>query len=157
MSNAFLDAFNASVAEIPVPQCTAIADPTGYGVDLSCTDDCPALFTEVSGVRVVAETAWRSITSDQGSIPDCTDETMDVRALLRRPATPTEVARWPVLIRNAILSGDDRIADVTVQTQQVERERWKLTILGTTRSGAAFQLVGELTASGTILKEILAK
>lgn len=155
-TNLFLSTFETAAASIPSPWAAPPADSTGYGTDLSCTDDCTSLFDEVTGTRVVADAAWRAITSDLGSIPDCTEATLDLRSLLRRAATPTEVSRWSVLVRNAILSGEDRIADVTVVATQLELERWQLKVQGTTSVGTTFSLVGELTPTSAILKEILA-
>ena len=152
--DAFLAVFADEAASIPVGWGAASTDP--YGSDLSCTDDCTPLFDEVSGIRVVAESAWRSITSDLGSIPDCEDTTISLVSLLRRAATPTEVARWAVLARNAILSGEDRIASVEVSTTQIDREHWKIEVHGIASTGTPFGLVGALTTAGAILKEILA-
>lgn len=126
-----------------------------YGSDISCTDDCDALFSELDGddPRLVAESCWRSITSTRGSIPGAPDAGWDIQQLLRLAASPSDQRTWPGLVR-AELSKDDRILEVSVKFKQTASDAWTLTIDGTTVDGT-FSLVGALTPTSAVLQEIL--
>lgn len=154
-TNPFLQQFESAAADIPVGWKTYA--PGIYGSDLSCTDDCDPLFAEVDGTtpRVVAESAWRSITSPRDSIPGAPGKGLDVRMFARRAATVAETQSWAAQIRAELLD-DDRIAALDVAIQQVSSDTWGIAISGTTVGNGTFELIGLLTPDGPILKELVA-
>lgn len=153
--NPFISAFETVAASIPVGWKTYT--PGIYGSDLSCTDDCDPLMTEVDGTTslVVAQTAWRSITSPRDSIPDAKGKGLDVRIFARRAATVAEVQSWAAQIRAELLD-DDRIDTLDVSIVQASADIWDITITGTTVGNGTFTLIGSLTPDGPILKELVA-
>jgi len=154
-TNPFLAAFESSAANIPVGWTTYAAGI--YGSDLSCTDDCDPLFLEVDGTTplIVAQSAWRSITSPRDSIPDAKGRGLDVRTFARRAATTSEAQSWAAQIR-AELEDDDRIEALDVSIVQTSVDTWEISISGTTVGDGTFELIGTLTPGGPILKELTA-
>lgn len=155
MSNAFLDAFIAAAAGIPTGWKTY--DSGTFGSDIACGDDTDALFSEDDGTtaRAVALVAWRLITSDRGSIPDAPGRGFSICSLLRRPATAAEQRMWPSLVEGELLA-DERIASAQVLFAQQTQSTWTVQIDGVTSDDEPFSLIGELTPTTAILKEIIA-
>lgn len=155
MSNPFLDAFVSAAGGIPHGWKTY--SPGIYGSDLSCTDDATPLMDEVDGTTalIVAQTAWRSITSPRDSIPDAKGKGLDVRLFLRRAASTAEVQSWAAQIRAELLD-DDRIDTLNVSIRQTSTDTWEITISGILVDNGTFTLIGALTPSGPILKELVA-
>lgn len=155
MSNAFLDAFISAAGGIPHGWKTYVPGPLGS--DLSCTDDCDAVMTEVDGTTalIVAQNAWRTITSPRDSIPDAKGKGLDVRMFARRAATTAEVQSWAAQIRAELLD-DDRIETLDVSVVQASIDTWNIDVRGTTVGNGTFTLIGDLTPSGPILKELVA-
>jgi len=153
--NAFFEAFETAALGIPHGWHTYVPGPLGS--DLSCTDDCDPLMLEVGGTTalVVAQDAWRTITSPRGSIPDAPGRGLDVRMFARRAATPAEVQSWAAQIR-AELEDDDRIETLDVSVVQASIDTWNIDIRGTTVGNGTFTLIGDLTPGGPILKELVA-
>lgn len=145
--------FDAGVAQSTL-RATA-RTPVHFGSDISCTDDATPTFTELEedDPTLVAECAWRAITSPRGSIPGAPDRGFDVRSLLRAPATQTEIRTWPSRVRSEIMK-DERVQTCTVEFAQTAVDAWEITIRGETETGP-FGLVGALTSGSAILKEIL--
>jgi hypothetical protein len=154
-ANQFLVAFEAAAVDIPIGWTTYTAGI--YGADLSCTDDCDPLFAEVDGTTplVVAQDAWRTITSPRDSIPDAPGRGLDVRMFARRAATTAEVQSWAAQIR-AELEDDDRIDTLDVAITQASVDTWEIAVSGTTVGNGTFALIGLLTPGGPILKELAA-
>ena len=109
MTNAFVAGIAATLASetaagnIPVPPFKVTYSPD-YGSDISCTSDTDAMFTEIAGddPNIVAQWCWRILISDRDSIPDAEGLGFDIMSLVRRGATPAEIASWPVQIKAAI-------------------------------------------------------
>lgn len=136
----------------------ASATPSKYGTDLSCLDDCDAVFSEVDGdtPRAVAEHTWRVVTSPRGSIPGSPDTGRSLLEMLRRGASKAEVMTWPAIFKGEIMRADDRVADVRVTFAAGLGGRYDVEIRGETDDNEPFALTGELLPDGALLKEILA-
>ncbi len=154
--NAFLEQIALLAAGEPTVTAAESTWSPDYGSDISCTDDTDAFFTGLAGddPRLVAEYAYRAITSPRGSIPGAPDEGMSIREFLRRPATPTEMRTWPSRVKAEILR-DDRVESVDVVFTPQTTGVYKVSISGKTATGP-FGLTAVLTPTGTVLKEILA-
>lgn len=152
MSNLFLTAISDATT---ASSCQTVISVPDYGSDISCTSDCDANFSELAGddPRLVAESCWRTITSPRGSIPGSPDDGWDVSQLLRTGATPSEQRTWPGLVRSELLK-DDRIDSLSVKFRQITSDTWEIAITGTTETGGEFELVGELTATSAVLKDL---
>lgn len=149
-----LDAFVTAAADVPGDWRTY--DGGLYGADIICTDDTDALFSEDDGTTAVAVAyvVWRTVTSDRGSIPDAPGEGIDLRAMLRKGATVAAQRLWPSLLQAEILR-DERVATVAVRFTQVDAETWQIAIDGTTANDEPFDLVGLLSPTTSILKQIM--
>lgn len=158
MSNAFLDAIDAAAALAGTAQYRAVTTSPDYGSDILCGDDATPTFDEVPGDSglAVGYAVWRAITSARGSIPGAPDRGYDVRDLLRKPATRSELATWAPILRSEILR-DDRVASCDVTVRRGYGDLWTIEIRGVVSDGAGgFELTGELSPGGALLKEIQA-
>lgn len=98
-----------------------------YGHDTSCTDDLyPGRV--VSGAALLAEAAYRRITTPRGRLLDDPSYGLDVRAFMHRGMTPKEIARIPGIIE-AEVAKDERVAAVSCAASFVDG-RLRLSIGG---------------------------
>jgi hypothetical protein len=160
MSNLLVDLVTTAAADALVGTSRPVV-PTylpDYGSDLACGDDAEASFRERPGddPMLIVEAAWRFITSPRDSIPDAPGRGIDIRDFLRQPATQARILTWPAIVRGEI-EQDDRIESSEASFVQQSDGKFKVYISITpTGSQGPFALVGELTPTGAILKEILA-
>ena len=117
---------------------------TDYGTDTSCLT---SLRTGrlVSGVRLVAEAAYRRITTPRGQLQGGEDEAnygIDLADLIGSVATTADAAALPGRIENELLK-DERIESVDVDvasTKSGPAVSWSVTIEAQTSEGP-FSLV----------------
>lgn len=132
--------------------------PVGYGSDLSCADDLDANLTELDGSDplLIAQSAFRRITTARGTLEDDPDYGIDIREDLSR-ANGTEERRSLAGRVRAEISKDERIASVTVTVVDIGAER-SIEIIGVPENAdnAEFRLVVALEDGETLLKEIAA-
>ena len=109
-----LDDIRAEIATleklVPTP-----AEPLGYGVDLSCVDDLTEAMLEVdaNSRQGIAEHSVRMLTTERDSIPDAPGRGWNIRRLLNRAYTNSELRAQEGLAA-AELEQDDRIESATV-------------------------------------------
>lgn len=118
-----LDDIRTDIAQLEklVPTPT---EPFGYGVDLACVDDLTEDMQEVDGFsrQGLAESCIRFLTTDRDSIPDAPGRGWNVRRLLNRAFTASELAAQEGLAA-AELEQDDRIVSATVTLEIVRKTR----------------------------------
>lgn len=142
-------ALSELLAEIPVGSLPV--DAPGYGSDLSCADDVDPLARELDGSDplLVAQAAYRMITTARGSLIDAPDRGIDVAAYLHEPGTTAEELAG--VIRGE-LQHDDRIDALEVSVER-SPDGFEIEIGGTlASSGEAFELVLGLTDAGALLR-----
>ena len=114
---------------------------TDYGRCLSCTDTMRG-GRYVSGVRVVAEAAYRRLITRPGELLDDPDYGFCVEDYVGSSSSTSDIAMLPGLIRQQLLR-DARLrsVDVTVdETGTVADRTWTITVMGYT-DGGPFELV----------------
>lgn len=91
----------------------AVNPDNQYGLDIACVDDADELFTEVSGVNLVAQDMIHRITTDHVLGPGGDDWGYDMRNLL---GAKTEVLARMQPTVTEVIQRDERIntADVTL-------------------------------------------
>lgn len=102
--------------------------PSAYGTDLLCIDDADELFSDVTGIQVVAQDAYHRLTNDTVLGEGGEDWGYDVTKLLGM--TTAQIAAMPPTI-SAALQKDERIqaADVTItQNKRVGSQLWSIII-----------------------------
>jgi phage baseplate assembly protein W len=89
--------------------------PLGYGTDLSCITDLAEDLAEVDPTsnQAIAEALIRRLITPRGALPDDPDYGFDLRGLLNRGVTLTELRAVTGQARNEIRK-DDRVADAKV-------------------------------------------
>lgn len=124
-------------------------DPTAYGRDVRCFDDADALWSEVTGLGVIAQDVYHRLTNDSvlGSTdeepnPDAENWGFDVQKLAGMSID--DLASLPPII-SAAVQRDPRIAtcDVSYQSKRTVGGRFYnviLTVVCTTALGT-FRLV----------------
>jgi len=123
---------------------------TDFGRDTSCTDTL-RIGRMVSGVRVVAEAAYRRLISRKGELLSDPDYGLCLADYLGASSSPSDVARLPGLVRSQLLR-DARLrsVDASVDETSTGTERaWEVTVEGYTDAGP-FALV--VAVSGVTTK-----
>jgi phage baseplate assembly protein W len=133
-------------------------EPVGWGSDLWCEDDLASDYREVSGSDplVVAQAAYRAITTPRGSVLGCPDYGVDLRGYLSMGITTRTLAALRGVVELQI-ARDDRIAAVTVTATNRDPREIELRIDGKIESSTeSFSLVVGLTDAGALLEEMRA-
>lgn len=140
-------------------QTAAPESPVGWGSDLSCDHDIDEAFTELAGDDpiLVAQAAYRAITTPRGSVPDAPDYGVDLNGYLSRGVTVQAIQALAGMISLEIRK-DDRVDSVSVDVQPEDDGRaLRVTIDGTiAESSRTFSLVLGLTDAGVLLEEMKA-
>lgn len=129
-------------------------DPTDpLGADLWLEDDLDAGMRMTSGLTLLRQAVFHRLQTPRGRLIDDEDYGLDVRALLHRAMTPTEVAAAQSQIASE-LRKEDRLAvgPLTVTLVRTEGERWRITIQATV-DGAPFRMVVAAPAAGELVLE----
>jgi len=117
---------------------------TDYGRDISCAGE---LKTGVyaTGVRLVAEAAYRRLITRKGQLPGSPDYGFDIAGYVGATSSASELAALPGLVRQEILKdGRLRSADITTSTTTANNEMTlTIEITGYTDAGP-FELVLEV-------------
>lgn len=116
-----------------------------YGIDTSCTDKLrPGML--VGGAQVVAEAAYRRLTTPRGMLLEDPDYGRDVREYLSMEMTDANLARVPGELRNEVTK-DDRIesCDLTQNASGVGASRSLEVILDCVCGAGPFTLSVFLT------------
>lgn len=129
---------------------------TDYGTDTSCTT---SLRTGrlVSGLRLVAEAAYRRITTPRGTLRGGEDEAnygMDLEELVGSGDPVALAATLPGRIRNELLK-DERIDEVdaeVVSTTEGPSTSFDISIVGTTAEGQFELVLGARDVKLSLLK-----
>lgn len=135
----------------------ATATETKLGRDTSCTSRLFAGRT-VEGARLLAESDFRRLTSERGSVLDAPNYGLPITSLLNAAMSESELRSVPGRIRNE-LDKDDRhrreATRVTIQRDPTERTAFLVGVHGETEQGEGFDMVlrvadvVELLAVGT--------
>lgn len=128
---------------------------TDFGRELSCTT---SIRTDryVTGARLVAEAAYRRLTTPRGTLRGGDDEAdygLDLLDLVGSVATPAEAAALPDRIK-AELRKDDRIDDVKVTvsaTTEGPATTWEILLEAETGAGPFSLTLGVNDVSVEIL------
>lgn len=137
---------------------TQTVNPADYGTDLSCREDADAGDRTTSGFERLAEELYHSITCPAGMIVDDEDAGIDVRALLLKPMTATQIEVRRNEIKEELLL-DDRVASATVDltVQNRERTAWLLKIRIVGKTVGPFSFVVDVTAARSLLTDVSAE
>lgn len=155
------DRVNEVAAEALVPMA-APEVPTMWGSDLSCEEDIDPGFVELPGndPRLVAQSAFRAITTPRGSVPDAPDYGIDIRGYLHSGLTRQRLQQIDGIVALEIAK-DDRIASVNVVSEQEDTDdgpKLRIRIDGVIAgSTGTFSLVVGLTDSGALLEEMASR
>lgn len=96
-----------------------------FGSDLDLAEDMAATGRRVSGNTLVGQAIFRRLTTPRGMLIDDRDYGFDVRSLLSRAQTATQLAAIPGLVRSEVLK-DERVATCSVAI--TERTMFALTL-----------------------------
>jgi hypothetical protein len=127
---------------------------TDYGRTISCTDALRC-GRYVTGVRVVAEAAYRRLTTRPGELYGSPDYGMCVSDWLGASTSTSDAARLPGLIRQQLLL-DPRLRSVDVSVSESGAGAdvtWTVTVIGYTDDGP-FTLVASVSDVTTSMLEI---
>lgn len=123
-----------------------------YGTDLSCTDSLQS-GRMVSGARLVAEAAYRRLTTRPGELWYDEDYGYHIGDALGAAESPSERAQVPGLVRQELLK-DQRIESAAVEVADLQsgpEVARTITVRGVTGAGP-FELV---LAAGEVTVELL--
>ena len=152
LSRAIADATAALEPVVPTP-----TGDLGFGSDLSCTDDLTPDVAELDGSdpTIVAQAIYRRLITPRGRLLDDPDYGFDVRGLLHRPTTQTDLFGMQGQIRNEIRKDDrvdtDGLSVTVIMTSAVQLD---IEISGRTVTGEDFSLTMAVTDGGVLLKEL---
>lgn len=136
---------------VPTP-----AAPFGFGVDLSCVEDCNATFDEVDpfSQRAIGEATVRRLTTARGLLDDDPDYGLDLRAYMNRGTSLQEIADLAGAVRNEVTK-DDRIESATVTaTYEGTTLRVKVTITPVDPNTGIFSLTLAVTSADVLLEAL---
>lgn len=123
---------------------------TDFGSDLSCKDDLDPTMTEVTGLNLVREAAYRRLVTRRGRLIDDLDYGLDVRDFLSSEVTPTALGQIPGQV-DAELTKDERVASsTTAAAWDPVRRALTLTITAQTAAGP-FSLVLPVSQATSVL------
>jgi phage baseplate assembly protein W len=125
---------------------------TDFGSDLDCTDDLTAEMREVSGPIVLAQNIYRRLSTPRGMVIDAPDYGYDLRTLLHKGMTPTQIAEIPGIVR-AEVTKDERVEGADVQVTAYVDDAMTLAIRCDTAEGP-FSLTLDVTAAAVVLAEV---
>lgn len=133
-------------------------EPFGYGADIACAGDLAETMEDISDPRrILGEAIARRIDCPRGGLPDDGDYGVDLREMLHRGLTATELRTKKTATENE-LRKDDRIlsSDVTF-TPSPTGDRIGIRILVVPLdpiTGGPFTLTLALTDAGVFLEEL---
>lgn len=133
---------------IPLP-------PLGYGTDLWCQDDIRESAEDVTGRLLLAQSNYRRVTTDRGSLPDDPDYGINVRSFLHVGMTDRDIAAAQGQIAQE-LEKDDRNERVTVEivlTLATKAMRIRIFVEPADESGD-FEMVLAVTSADVLLEAI---
>ncbi len=90
----------------------AINDPSLYGTDIACVSDADDLFSDVTGVDLVAQDALHLVTQADFLGPGGDNRGFDLRSLIGK--NTSQLASYAPIVSNVLTDGDDRILTATV-------------------------------------------
>lgn len=127
-----------------------------FGRDLWCLDDLDPGRT-VTGALLVAQAAYRRITTPRGAVIDAPNYGFDVRALLGKGLTPAQLAAIPGQVRGEILK-DERVDSCSITATYTGGPNGTLTLSidGETAAGP-FNLVLAVTEVNVEILQIGAR
>lgn len=89
--------------------------PLGYGVDLSCVGDISDTLDEVDAFspKAIGEALLRRLTTPRGALQDDPDYGLDIRGMLNRGTTVSDLSALQGRIRMEVTK-DDRVSGAAV-------------------------------------------
>lgn len=110
VSDAIADQLATLTREVDAPVA-----PLGYGTDLSCVTDLTEDLAEVDprSNQAIAEALIRRLITPRGSLPDDPDYGYDLRGMLNRGVTLSDLRAVTGQVRSEVRK-DDRVADAEV-------------------------------------------
>lgn len=152
----FDDAMADALAE--VEQAAHVPDllDLDFGSDLSCDEDLRSDFGELDAddPLLVAESSYRRLCTERGTLDDDADYGIDLRRWLHLPMTQRQLRENEGQV-NAELRKDDRVESLVVSLVRVGANELELRIQGETATGA-FTLTLAVTSAEVLLKELRA-
>jgi hypothetical protein len=133
-------------------------DATGFGADTVCdTDIHPTEMDDPSSPQTVALANWRRLQTPLGFLALLDDDPsygFDCDGLLQKPLAPDDLTRMSDTIEAQILL-DPRNATCVCDVRKFDNPTGlQISLSGTTRTGAAWNLVAALTNAGMLLESI---
>ena len=125
---------------------------TDFGTDLDCADDLTAEMREVSGPIVLAQNLCRRLSTPRGMVIDAPNYGFDLRTLLHKGLTSTQVAEIPGVVRAEVVK-DERVESAEVEVLSYADEAMSLGIRCDTAEGP-FSLTLDVTAAAVVLAEV---
>jgi len=143
---------NELTAQVPAP-----VTPFGYGVDLSCTDELDPELAEVdpTSIEALSQALYRRYITPRGALADDGDYGYDLRGLLNRGLTDTDLIAIASGIANEARK-DDRVdnATATVAFTGKRAAEAKLSVTPLAPEAQPFTMTLALTDADVLLQEI---
>lgn len=157
MNDTVRSVIDAELAKITVRVQDPPTPPLGYGIDLSCVEDCDDAMSEVDPFSPVAvgQALIRRLITSRGSVLDDLDYGLDLRGYLNRGVTTSDLSSLATRIEGECLK-DDRVLDVTatVTITALRSLRVALEVSLEAPSGKSFNLVFAVTDAQVLINTL---
>jgi hypothetical protein len=133
-------------------------EAVGFGSDTVCdTDVHPTEMDDPTSSQTVALANWRRLQTPHGFldlIDDDKDYGFDCEGLLQKPLTPDDITRMSDTIEAQIMRDPRNASCVCTVVQLYRPDGLRISLAGTTKTGALWDLTAALTNAGLLLESI---